>query len=104
VGKRIFSGYHSTFQLYGKTGTGAYWFVGADGVCRHYLANLTYHDTTANGYLVYSSVGTEGGVFTWYFYDVESNVCGCGRCNAVWYVTATGGPRFYEDAYREIPQ
>jgi len=104
VGKRIFSGYHSTFQLYGTTGTGSYWFRGADGVRRHYLANLTYHDTTANGYLVYSSVGLEGGVYTWYFYDTQANQCGCYPGNAVWYAVATGGPRFYESSYRETPK
>lgn len=98
-GKRIFSGFRSTFQLNGATGTGSYWLHNVEGCDRHYLASLTYHGRLG-AYLVYTSVGKEGGVYGWYFYDAE--VCGCGG-NPVYMIGAAGKPIRYEHDYREIP-
>jgi hypothetical protein len=102
AGKRIFSGCFGTFQLNGATGTGAYWLRDNNGVVHHYVTSLTFHGHDGSGkYLVYTSVGLEGGVYGWYFYDQE--VCGC--CNyAVYMIGAVGDPEFYECSCREIPE
>jgi len=101
AGKRIFSGCRSTFQVNGATGTGAYWLRDAGGKPTHYLTSLTFNGHDGSGkYLVYLSVGTEGGVYDWYFYDQE--VCGCGG-SPVYMIGAIGPPIFYELDYREIP-
>ena len=101
-GKRIFSGHWSTFQLNGATGTGAYWLRGNDGYAHHYLTTLTFHGYDGSGkYLVYTSVGLEGGVYGWYFYDQAT--CGCAG-SSIYDIGAAGNPKFYEQDYREIPE
>ena len=80
----------------------AYWLRGNDGYAHHYLTTLTFHGYDGSGkYLVYTSVGLEGGVYGWYFYDQAT--CGCAG-SSIYDIGAAGNPKFYEQDYREIPE
>lgn len=87
--KRIFSGCRSTFHLYGRDGTAAYWIDS-----KHYLAKLSYLGTNQN-YIYFLSTG-EGGVQAWALHDVD----GCIHRVYGW---IGGRWQLFDYDYREVP-